>query len=400
MFSRGVRIYGRISGRPSCTFFVTSPQISSSTSAHKLSKPPSTALLSQSRATLYRTYSMASPENTAAYLMSEKAHPLTVKPAPLVQPGENQILVKNKAIGINPIDVKLQKLAIYPLKYPAILGEDVAGEIVSVGPGVTAFQPGDRVLGTANGFDSKQDSEQGYQAYTVLETGLSCRIPDTVSFEEAVVLPLALITAAAGLFNPGFLNLQLPECPQAPSTGQTLLIWGGASSVGSSAIQLAVAAGYEVVTTASPKNFEYVKKLGASRVFDYSSATIIADLLAALKDKTVPGAFDAVGGPAWVPTAEVIAKCDGAHNKFVATVTRGFPEPPAGLEMKQVYAPSVRKTHVGKAIWADFLPRALEEKSFVPAPEPLVAGHGLEHLQTGLDLLEKGVSAKRVVVTL
>ena len=102
---------------------------------------------------------------------------------------------------------------------------------------------------------------------------MASEIPDSISFESAAVIPLGLSTAPAGLFQDDFLKLQFPTVPPQKQTGNTLLIWGGASSVGSNAIQLAIAAGYQVVTTASPKNFEYVKKLGASAVYDYNAAT-------------------------------------------------------------------------------------------------------------------------------
>lgn len=125
-----------------------------------------------------------------------------------------------------------------------------------------------------------------------LSFGRASETPDSISFESAAVIPLGFSTAACGLFQDTFFNLQLPTVPPQKQTGNTLLIWGGASSVGSNAIQLAVAAGYEVITTASAKNFEYVKKLGASQVFDYHSSTISADLVDALNGKTLMGALD------------------------------------------------------------------------------------------------------------
>ncbi|KIW64132.1 hypothetical protein PV04_09087 [Phialophora macrospora] len=347
--------------------------------------------------------------NAAAWLTAEKAHPFEIKPAPLGTPGAGQILVKNHAVAINPIDNKLQQLAFYPLAYPTILGQDVAGEIVTLGPDVAGFDVGDRVIGVTAGFSTKQNTEKAFQAYTILEARLTSKIPETIPFERGVVLPLAVATAASGLFNPDFLALQLPTTPARQPTGETLLVWGGASSVGSSAIQLAVAAGYEVVTTASPSNFAYVTGLGASHVLDYRSGSVVDEVLAVLEGKTLAGAFDAVGGPAWVPTAQIVhlhktyrssGDGDGAPKKFVATVTPRFPEPPAGVTMKQMYALSIRDNNVAAAIWGDFLPKALREGSFVPAPEPLVVGHGLENIQAGVDLLGKGVSARKVVVTL
>ncbi|KAK9414642.1 putative Enoyl reductase (ER) domain-containing protein [Seiridium unicorne] len=308
--------------------------------------------------------------NTAAWLPQAKARPFQIKPAPLGSPAEGQILVKNHAIAVNPIDGKLQSRAYYPLNYPVILGEDVAGEVVSVGAGVDQFNKGDRVLGSAAAFDSKKGDAAAFQEYTILDTHLTSKIPDHISYESAVVIPLGFSTASAGLFNPDFLNLQLPTHPAQSATGKTLLVWGGASSVGCNAIQLAVAAGYEVVATASPKNFELIKKLGASQVFDYNNAAVVEDLVNAFKGKALAGVYDTIGGPAWAPAFEFIKLVDG--NKFVTTVIPGFPDPPEGVRVRQVYSMSIRNNGIGKAVWNDFLAKALEERTFFPAPDPLV----------------------------
>lgn len=161
----------------------------------------------------------------------------------------------------------------------------MAGEVIKVGAGVTGFRPGDRVLGFAIGTDKKRNStsEGAFQQvhvlfcdsnyvlnleqYTVLLTHLTSVIPSTMSFEEATVIPLGLSTAASALFQKEQFGLQYPGAEVKP-TGKTLVVWGGSTSVGSNAIQLAVAAGYEVFATSSPRNFEYVKKLGATEAFD------------------------------------------------------------------------------------------------------------------------------------
>ncbi|KAI1849125.1 hypothetical protein JX266_005086 [Neoarthrinium moseri] len=336
--------------------------------------------------------------NTAAWLTAAKARPFEIKSAPMGAPGEHQILVKNHAIAVNPIDGKLQSLAIYPMEYPAILGQDVAGEIVAVGPGVTRFKTGDRVLGTAAGFGTKRSEDRAFQTYTILESNMACQIPDDMTYASAAVLPLGISTAAAGLFNDDFLALQAPTYPTRSSMNKSLLVWGGASSVGCNAIQLAVAAGYEVFATSSPKNFNLVQELGASRVFDYHSPTIVADILDALKGKVSVGILDAVGGAAWVPSMEIAQKLVGA--KFIATTITGFPEPPEGVLIKQMHALSIVGNNLSKAIFEDFLPIALAKKAYAVAPAPLIAGHGLESIQDAVDLQARGVSAKKVVVTL
>lgn len=93
-------------------------------------------------------------------------------------------------------------------------------------------------------------------------------LPYAIPTSKGVVLPLGISTAAAGLFQKGYLGLPFPK-EDFEDLGRTVLIWGGSSSVGSCAIQLAIAAGADVITTAGPKNFEYVKRLGARQCFDY-----------------------------------------------------------------------------------------------------------------------------------
>lgn len=336
--------------------------------------------------------------NTAAWLHEAQARPFQIKAAPLGVPAEGQILIKNHAVAINPIDGKMQSRAIYKLDYPTVLGGDVAGEVVSVGPGVTQYEPGDRVIGVAAVFEVKDTAAAGFQAYTVLDIHLTSKIGNDISYERAVVLPLGFSTASAGLFNKDFLNLRLPTQPAQDPTGEALLVWGGASSVGCNAIQLAVASGYQVITTASPGNFSLVERLGASQAFDYNSPTVVSELAEAFRGKVMVGVYDAIGGPACAPILEFLEQVDGV--KFVATTIPGFPEPPQGVHFGHVYSLSIRSNDIGKAVWNDFLPQALEAGSFIPAPEPLVAGKGLESIQNAVDLVIKGVSARKVVVVL
>lgn len=341
------------------------------------------------------------PSNTAAWLTDEKVRPLEVKSAPYTSPGENEVVIKNSAVALNPVDHKRQELGsvLFPwTTYPCILGSDVAGKVVEVGSGVSRFKTGERVTGLGVAFTSNKASDGAFQAYTVLPAKLVSPIPATLSYEAASVLPLAISTASCGLFQKEYLALQFPSTPPKPATGQTVLIFGGSTSVGSNAIQLAVAAGYEVLTTASPKNFDYVKKLGASHVFDYHSKSIAADLIEALREKTSAGAL-AIGEGAANICAEVLNKSSG--KKFVAMASRpSGKEMPSGVGSKFIFGSDLKDNEVGPAIWTDFLPRALSNGVYVAAPDAEVVGKGLESIQDGLDLLTKGASAKKYVISL
>ena len=368
------------------------------------------------------------PSNTAAWLNANKATPLQVKTAPYVSPKAHEIVIKNHAVAINPVDMVIQHdgtTFMYSwLKFPAILGYDCAGEIVEVGPSVTRFNVGDRVVGMAAGLSEKtNDSSQGaFQIYPILYDHMTSPIPGRLSYEEACVIPLGASTAACGLFQKDQLALQLPSSPPKP-TGKTLLIWGGSTSVGVNAIQLAVAAGYEVITTASPRNFDLVKKLGAAQVFDYNSPSVIANVIKAFKDKTIAGALS-IGRGAAEACSDVLASSKG--KKFLSMVSYPAPEKEPttlvglrtavffmswmarnaikskarGISYKFVFGDTLITDGVGKAIYEIFLPTALEEGTFVVAPEPQVVGKGLEFIQEAFEVLAKGVSAKKVVVSL
>ncbi|KAJ5624679.1 hypothetical protein N7510_000988 [Penicillium lagena] len=337
---------------------------------------------------------------SAAWINEPKAHPLEVKAAPTYTPGPNEILVRNHAVAMNPIDNTTQLRGIFPLQYPAILGQDVAGEVVAIGPNVSRFKAGDRVVGHSVVYATQEQRDGAFQTYTIVRTNLASLIPEEVSFESASVLPLGLSTASCALFQDGDLHLQLPTSPAQKPTGKTVLIWGAASSVGCNAVQLAVAAGYEVVATASPHNFDLVKKLGASQVLDYHSANIVEELVLALRDRELAGAFDCIGFSATKTTAAVVAASQGAKRVVSTKPVPADLNPPEGVTVKQCRGDALRDNHIGKAIYEDFLPQALKTRSFVPAPEPLVAGKGLESVQGALEVLQKGVSAKKVVVVL
>lgn len=112
------------------------------------------------------------------------------------------------------------------------------------------------------------------------------------------MLPQAISTAAAGLFLKESLDLPIPPPTGVKPTGKSILVWGGASSVGATTIQIAVAAGLTVITTASTHNHELVKSLGATAVFDYKSPTVVGDIVNALTTTEFIGVYDAVSEPA------------------------------------------------------------------------------------------------------
>ena len=171
---------------------------------------------------------------------------------------------------------------------------------------------------------ARADPAKGaFQKYVVVPAIAVAELPYAIATSKGVVLPLGISTAAAGLFQKDFLNLPFPKKDPEPLE-RTVLIWGGSSSVGSCAIQLAVSAGVEVITTASPSNFEYVKKLGAKQCFDYHDEDVEDTIVEALKGKTLVGAYHAVGADGAVQSCAKIV--DRAKGKAIVVSVRGIPE--------------------------------------------------------------------------
>ena len=356
------------------------------------------------------------PSNHAACQVGDKVKPLKVQEVPYTSPAADELVIRTKAVAINPADWAIQENGtdLFPFlnKFPYIGGSDVAGEVVEVGSAVTNFKTGDRVTAMGLVFAHQRIAEGAFQEYTVLKPNVTARIPDNMSFESAAVIPLGLCTAASGLFGKDYLALPHPSLNPKP-IGSTLLIWGGSTSVGSNAIQLARAAGCEVITTCSPNNFEYVKKLGASQAFDYRSPTIVEDLIAAFKGKTSAGALSTANSwqsavtlqDAFAATysvvRDVIKVVEGSEgNKFVALANMAPPDLKTEVGHKFIMASALADNEVGEAVWGNYLPQALVEGKFVASPEPLVVGAGLENMQKAFETQKKGVSAKKVVVSL
>lgn len=368
------------------------------------------------------------PSNHAAYLSAKSVRPLKVNPAPYTPPGENEMVVRNVAVAINPLDWLKQdagNIMFSWIKYPFVMGSDLAGEVVEVGKGVTRFEVGDRVMGHAVGMDPKSNksAEGAFQNYTVVRANMASPIPSSMPYENACVLPLGMSTAACGLFQKDFLALPYPTVSPKPN-GTTLLVWGGSTSVGSNAIQLAVAAGHDVITTASPRNFDYVRKLGAVEVFDYRSPTVVKDIIEAFRNRTSAGAIS-IGNGSLKPCIEILGASRG--KKFVAQATVDMPDEmptstmgwvATGLNMvfsnasmsvksrvnrvgtKFIFGTELMANEVSRAIYEDYLPAALAKGKYIAAPEPQVVGKGLDCVQEAMDMSKRGVSAKKVVVSL
>ncbi|CAG7956483.1 unnamed protein product [Penicillium salamii] len=328
--------------------------------------------------------------NKAAWQTAPDSKTFSIAPGPVPNPSENEVVIKVAYAAVNPVDWKLQETP-FDLPYPYIFGTDVAGTITQLGSKVTRFQLGQRVLAHCDGLLTQKKTNNAFQEYATTREILVSPVPEDIPLSNAAVLPLAYSTASAALFH--YLGLPYPAI-QPVSLGKRILIWGGSSAVGSSAIQLARAAGLDVLATASLGNFEYVEKLGG-RAFDYADEGVVGRLLEVLEEGDL--VFDAISTPETQGACgEIVGRIGGVLLTTSPVPSVGLPEGVEGVFVNGL-APGLINLDVGDAVWRKYLPEALANGSFVAKPDPFVL-KGLESVQEGVDLLKKGVSARKIVI--
>ena len=218
-----------------------------------------------------------------AALAEVPGEPLRLVRIPIPTPEPGQVLVRIRAAGVNPIDVKIQegKAAHARQPLPAILGTDLAGQIVALGAGVTSLRAGDEVYGLAGGVGGVPGSLAEYAA---VSAELLAPTPKNLGLREAASLPLAFITAWEGLVD----RVQV-------HSGQQVLVQGGAGGVGQIALQLARAFGATVFATASASNRAFLEQRGATAI-DYRAESVADYVARCTAGRGFDVVFDTVGG--------------------------------------------------------------------------------------------------------
>ncbi len=200
------------------------------------------------------------------------------------EPQKNQVLVKIHDAGVNPIDWKIRAGMHAPFpreRFPLVLGQDFAGEVVKLGEGVEAFDLGDRVVGFAE--------DGAYAEYAVVNVDQITLIPLTIEDIIAAAVPTSGLTA-----------YQLIMDAARVQPGQTVLIHGASGGVGSVAVQIANWRGAHVIANAKAKDADYLTRLGAQEVIDHVSERF--DRLVSNLDAVI----DLVGGETAMRSLEVI----------------------------------------------------------------------------------------------
>jgi putative PIG3 family NAD(P)H quinone oxidoreductase len=194
-------------------------------------------------------------------------------------PGPNEILVKVAAAGVNRPDVA-QRSGAYPPPPGAsdLPGLEIAGEVVAVGPGATRHKPGDKVMSLVAG--------GGYAQYCIAQDAQAMAVPPSLSMQEAGAIPETLMTVWHNVFERGVLK-----------PGETLLIHGGSSGIGTMAIQLAKAFGSRViVTVGSREKADACLRLGADHAINYKTEDFVAAVKTVTNGAGANVILDMVGG--------------------------------------------------------------------------------------------------------
>ncbi|KAK6455677.1 quinone oxidoreductase [Scheffersomyces xylosifermentans] len=183
---------------------------------------------------------------------------------PVPEVHDHDILVNNKAIGLNPIDWKGKKYGFGIYHFPWINGRESSGVVVKTGKSVDPqqFKVGDKVIVSSTSYRDNRTST--FQQYTAIDSRLVWKLPESFSFEDGATIGVGLVTAGVIFYNS--FGFELTE-NVVPHNG-TLLIWGGATVVGIYITQLAKLHGLKVISIASLEHEAYLKQSGADIVID------------------------------------------------------------------------------------------------------------------------------------
>ncbi|KAK7975395.1 hypothetical protein PG989_013858 [Apiospora arundinis] len=329
---------------------------------------------------------------------------VAVQEIPVPTPGEGEILIKVQYAAQNPTDWKSAGAA----KPGRIVGCDFAGTVAASNG--SSWREGQRVAGWVHGC-SVNPTRGAFAEYAVTDSTLVYPIPDKVSYQDAAVVPLAFATAVQALFQ----RLKLPEPSKPAKSAFPILINGGTSSVGKYAVQLAKMAGLFVVATASKRNHELLKQLGADATVDYNDA----DWVDQVKKVTHDGleyAFDCISEKETTPVvAQCLSPTKGGH--IMCILPRKTAELPEELQSKVRVESTIAYSVFGRPLkYGDFdnyggetpADKAFWEKYLALLPEYLESGRvkpnkvkefgGLEDIQKGFEIHAQGkVSAEKLV---
>jgi NADPH2:quinone reductase len=278
------------------------------------------------------------PTHMTAIVIGSPGGPEVLVPQerPVPVPGAREMLVKVAAAGVNRPDV-MQRRGLYPPPPGAtdIPGLEIAGEVVALGPGVERWKAGDKVMGLVVG--------GGYAQFCPVHESHALPLPPSRSLIEAAAIPETVFTVWHNVFERGALK-----------AGETLLVHGGSSGIGTIAIQLAKARGARVITTAgTAEKCQACRDLGADIAVNYKDEDFVAATKAATKGRGADVILDMVGGDYIERNYEAAA----VEGRVVQIAFAGSPK--ATVDFRRIMLK--RLTHTGSTLRA----RAVEDKGAI-----------------------------------
>ena len=237
------------------------------------------------------------------YTRDRAGLPLEAVRVPVRQPAADQVLIRVAASSLNPLEYKLADLNFMGRTPPVVLGLDLAGVVVAIGDGVNGVAVGDAVAAMADlngdGGWAATGESTGEGGYAVAHQFLTVGMPPSVSFRDAATLPMAFLSAFAGLY-------------RAVQTGDTVYIPGGGGGVGHLAVQMAaraLGAGLVISSGSTPQSIALARKSGAHHVFDYKRDDIAGEIAKLTGGRGVDLVFDATYSEhGFVETAKTVRR--------------------------------------------------------------------------------------------
>ncbi|KAH7311600.1 chaperonin 10-like protein [Stachybotrys elegans] len=353
-----------------------------------------------------------------------KGQPFVVRPRPTPKPGPGELLIAVKSVALNPADHIMSDTGLFVSVYPTVIGFDMAGLVLEVGEGVPTsaadsasaifFQPGlTRVAAYGAFFWRSSNPDYGpFQEQCLVPWQHAVPLPEGISWSHAATLPVSVQVPLSA-----WDALGIPRLGESPKkhegNKEALLIWGASSSVGTMGVQAAKllrddtgSAFAAVYATAGSANRDYVRSLGADRVFDYKDPNVVDAITAAAREDglAIRHCFLAIGD---ITSCQAVLKASLAQDKEVGTAKiASAPVIPAdldtvdGVETMFLMPSAVEEERLEQfRYWlGTWLRTNLEKGTVRPSPDPTVVGKGLEAINAGLDRLRQGVSCTKLVV--
>ncbi|KAK0630880.1 putative alcohol dehydrogenase [Bombardia bombarda] len=331
------------------------------------------------------------------YLATKKGGPFQVATASFPTPGPNEVCIRNRAVGLNAIDWKNLSHGQLVKTWPEVFGVDAAGIVEDVGSNVEDFKPGDAVMT----FAGHGGPAGAFQEVTMVPSHYVSKKPSCWTFVEASSVPIIYLTAAAAISKG--LNIPLPyllEEAKMPAVA-SIVVLGGSSGVGASAIQLLRIAlpTATILSTNSPRNNAAVAKHGATACFDRNDPKLVAALRAASPGGNgVDAILDAVAGASERTKLFDVLRADGPR-LYSQVMTGAQVNVPENVRSVAVYARMVFDVPGGMRAMGKLGELGEAGKFKLPLSVEVV-GKGLEAIGPGLDKLKEGVSGTKLVVGL